>query len=223
MPLIISINLGQIEDRTYPDQVERTAIGKSPLLGPVRFTRLGLGGDEQEDHQHHGGPDRALCCYVADHAEGWARALGRRPEPGLFGENLTVQGIDETQVHCGDRFRIGSAVIQITTPRIPCMTLTRRLGYAEAIPFIRSLGWSGWYARVVEEGEAQGGDEMELVHADPAGVSIRELYGLNSEKAAPRAALERALALQALPEPWRAKFEARLSLPLSRSGEGAGG
>ncbi|MBW8772733.1 MAG: MOSC domain-containing protein, partial [Gemmatimonadetes bacterium] len=185
-------------------------IGKQPVAGRVRLTRLGLVGDQQEDLGHHGGPDRAICSYVADHAEGWVGALGRRPEPGLFGENLTVQGIDESQVHCGDRFRIGSAIIEITTPRIPCMTLTRRLGYAEAIPFIRSLGWCGWYARVVEEGEATAGEAMELIHADPRAVSIREIYGLNSEKSAPRAALERALAVEALPDEWRAKFLARI-------------
>lgn len=210
MAVVLSLNAGRAEDRPYPDQVERTAIGKVPQRGPVRFTRLGLVGDQQVDLRHHGGPDRALCAYVADHHPGWVGALGATPSPGLFGENLTVQGIDETQVHLGDRFRVGSAIIEITTPRIPCMTLTRRLGYAEAIPFIRALGWCGWYNRVVEEGVAEAGVEMELVHSDPAGVSIRELYGLNSEKSAPRAALERALAVPALPEEWRRKFEARI-------------
>jgi len=211
MPIVTSINVGTVTDRTYPDGIERTAIGKTSVSGRARLTRLGVIGDQQEDRSHHGGPDRALCSYVVDHAEGWVRALGRRPEPGLFGENLTVQGIDETQVHCGDRFRIGDAVIEITTPRIPCMTLTRRVGYADAIPFIRSLGWSGWYARVIEEGGAKGGDAMELIHADALAVSIREIYGLNSEKNAPRAALERALAVKALPDEWRAKFQARIS------------
>lgn len=210
MALLLSLNAGRAEDRRYPDQVERTAIGKLPLAGPVRLTRLGLAGDHQVDHQHHGGPDRALCAYVADHHPGWVGALGHTPTPGLFGENLTLEGLDETQVHLGDRFRMGSAIIEVTTPRIPCMTLTRRLGYADAIPFIRALGWCGWYNRVVEEGIAQAGDELEMVHQDPAGVSIRELYGLNSEKSAPRAALERALAVAALPDEWRAKFERRL-------------
>lgn len=210
MAIILSFNAGLVVDRTYPDTVERTAIEKSPIAGRVRLTRLGLVGDQQEDLRHHGGPDRALCSYVADHHQGWVGALGRVPGPGLFGENLTVEGLDETQVHCGDRFRVGSAIIEITTPRVPCMTLTRRLGYAEAIPFIRALGWCGWYSRVVEEGEAEAGEEMELIHADPAGVSIREIYGLNSEKSAPRAALERALAVKALPDEWRAKFQARL-------------
>lgn len=211
MPIVLSFNAGSVEDRKYPDQVERTAINKRPIAGRVRLTRLGVIGDMQEDTSHHGGPDRALCAYVADHHPGWVGALGQIPTPGLFGENLTVQGIDETQVHLGDRFRIGSAIIEITTPRIPCMTLTRRLGYAEAIPFIRALGWCGWYNRVVEEGEAEAGDELELIHQDPAGVSIRELYGLNSEKSAPPAALERALAVRALPDEWRRKFEARLA------------
>jgi MOSC domain-containing protein YiiM len=170
-------------------------------------------GDEQEDKVSHGGPDRALCSYVADHAAGWVGALGKLPEPGSFGENLTVQGIDESQVHCGDRFRVGTAIIEITTPRVPCMTLTRRLGYADTVPFIRSLGWCGWYSRVIEEGEAKRGDGMQLIHADPAKVSIREIYGLNSDKGAPRAALERAIAVQALPEEWRKKFIARLEDP----------
>jgi MOSC domain-containing protein YiiM len=210
MATILTFNAGLVVDRTYPDQIERTAIGKSPVGGRVRLTRLGLIGDQQEDLGHHGGPDRALCSYVADHHPGWVGALGRTPEPGLFGENLTVQGIDEAGVHCGDRFRIGSAIIEITTPRVPCMTLTRRLGYAEAIPFIRALGWCGWYSRVVEEGEAEAGEEMELIHPDPAGVSIREIYGVNSDKSAPRAALERVLAVKALPDEWRAKFQARI-------------
>ena len=210
MALVLTFNAGIAVDRTYPDQVERTAIGKTPAAGRVRLTRLGLVGDQQEDLRHHGGPDRALCSYVADHHPGWVGALGRTPEPGLFGENLTVQGADEASVHCGDRFRIGSAIIEITTPRIPCMTLTRRLGYAEAIPFIRALGWCGWYNRVIEEGEAEAGEEMELIHADPAGVSIREIYGVNSDKSAPRAALERVLAVKALPEEWRAKFQGRI-------------
>ena len=211
MATVLTFNAGVVVDRTYPDQIERTAIGKTPVAGRVRLTRLGLIGDQQEDLSHHGGPDRALCAYVADHHPGWVGALGRAPEPGLFGENLTVQGIDEAQVHCGDRFRIGSAIIEVTTHRIPCMTLTRRLGYAEAIPFIRALGWCGWYSRVVEEGEAEAGEEMELIHADPAGVSIREIYGVNSDKSAPRAALERVLAVKALPDEWRAKFQARIS------------
>lgn len=210
MAIVLSFNAGAAVDRAYPDQVERTAIGKTPVTGRVRLTRLGLVGDQQEDRRHHGGPDRALCTYVADHHPGWLGALGRIPEPGLFGENLTVQGIDEAQVHCGDRFRIGSAIIEITTPRIPCMTLTRRLGYAEAIPFIRSLGWCGWYSRVVEEGEAAAGEEMELIHSDPAGVSIREIYGVNSDKSAPRAALERVLAVKALPDEWQAKLRGRV-------------
>ncbi|HWA40632.1 MAG TPA: MOSC domain-containing protein [Gemmatimonadales bacterium] len=210
MASVLSVNAGRIEDRSYPDQVERTAIGKRPIVGRVRLTRLGVVGDQQEDQRHHGGPDRALCAYVADHHPGWVGALGRRPEPGLFGENLTIQGLDEGQVQCGDRFRIGSAIIEITTPRVPCMTLTRRLGYADAIGFIRALGWCGWYNRVIEEGETEAGEEMELIHADPAGVSIREIYGVNSDKSAPRAALERVLAVQALPDEWRQKFRARL-------------
>lgn len=210
MPTILSLNTGIAADRSYPDQVEHTAIGKLPVAGRVRLTRIGIVGDQQVDRQHHGGPDRALCAYVADHHAGWIGALATRPTPGLFGENLTVEGIDETQVHLGDRFRVGSAIIEITTPRIPCMTLTRRLGYVDAIPFIRALGWCGWYNRVIEEGEAEAGDDLELVHADPAGVSIRELYGLNSEKSAPRAALERALAVKALPDEWRAKFLRRV-------------
>ena len=75
---------------------------------------------------------------------------------------------------------------------------------------IRSLGWCGWYSRVVEEGEAEAGEEMELIHPDPAGVSIREIYGVNSDKSAPRAALERVLAVQALPDEWRVKFQGRV-------------
>jgi len=163
MPTILTFNAGTIADRPYPDQVERTAIGKSPVAGRVRLTRLGLVGDQQEDLSHHGGPDRALCSYVADHHLGWVGALGRVPEPGLFGENLTVQGVDETQVHCGDRFRVGSAIIEVTEkPHTGCVKFTQRFGLAATrwINSRKDLRLRGINAVVVEAGEVAPGDTV---------------------------------------------------------------
>jgi MOSC domain-containing protein YiiM len=150
---IVSVQVGQVAP-LGPDGVP-SAFAKSPAKGPVAVGRLGLVGDAQADLTVHGGPDKAVYLYPAEHYVAWSRELPEHTEllvPGGFGENLTTLGLDEGTVCIGDVFRAGSALLQITQPRQPCFKLGLRFGDTH-LPraFLRS-GRSGWYARVLEEG-----------------------------------------------------------------------
>lgn len=152
--------------RTYDGPRPWTsAIKKEPVLGQVWAGREGLSGDHQYDRRHHGGPERALLMYSADHYPRW-RAEWERSDvgPGGFGENLTVAGATEDTVCIGDVFRIGDVRLEVSSPRTPCSTLSRRHGLPELVKTIVRNHRSGWYLRVLQEGWLEAG--MEVVLAD---------------------------------------------------------
>jgi len=152
--------------RTYDGPRPWTsAIKKEPVLGQVWAGREGLSGDHQYDRRHHGGPERALLMYSADHYPRW-RAEWERSDvgPGGFGENLTVAGVTEDTVCIGDVFRIGDVRLEVSSPRTPCSTLSRRHGLPELVQTIVRNHRSGWYLRVLQEGWLEAG--MEVVLAD---------------------------------------------------------
>jgi len=161
---IISVQAGRVAP-LGPDGVP-SAFAKSPAGGPVAVGRLGLAGDAQADLTVHGGPDKAVYLYPAEHYAAWYHELPRHAAllvPGGFGENLTTLGFHEAAVCIGDVFRAGSALLQITQPRQPCFKLALRFGDTQ-LPraFLRS-GRSGWYARVLEEGIVASHDRMLLL------------------------------------------------------------
>lgn len=142
----------------------RSTIFKQPVAGPVRLTTLNLEGDRQADLVAHGGPDKALMAYAASHHQDWRRDLSQLDlGPGGFGENLTVEGLDEEAVYIGDVYRVGSAVVQVSQPRQPRWTLARRWGVKDLALRVRQRSWTGWYLRVLEEGVLQTGAAVELL------------------------------------------------------------
>lgn len=209
---VVAILAGSIREETFGRKTLTTAIVKRPLTGPVRIGTQGVAGDQQADARHHGGPSRALCCYVRAHQEAWAQQWERAVEPGAFGENLTIQGLDESSVHIGDRFRFGEVVIEVTSPRGPCATLAARLSAPDIIARIRLNGWTGWYCRVLEPGSAETGMPIVLVHADPAAISVLDAYRIKLDRATPTEAVERLLAVSALCPEWRTTLEARIGV-----------
>ena len=158
--------------RTYgtpgaDDPLERqwtSAIRKDPVEGPVWVGREGLSGDHQVDRQGHGGPERALLMYSADHYPRW-RAEWSRKElgPGGFGENLTVSGVSEDTVCVGDVYKIGEVRIEVSSPRTPCSTLSRRHEFPDLVRIILENHRSGWYLRVLREGWVEAGADVLLV------------------------------------------------------------
>jgi MOSC domain-containing protein YiiM len=160
---------------------EGSAIVKSPLAGPVRIGFLGLEGDEQADLSVHGGPDKALHHYPADHYAYWATKAVDHPllnAPGAFGENISTWGLLESDVCIGDRFRLGTALIEISQGRQPCWKQGARMEWSTLPAIMVRERRSGWYYRVIEEGVAEVGDSVELVDRPLPNWSVSRVFGL---------------------------------------------
>jgi MOSC domain-containing protein YiiM len=171
-----------------------------------------LDGDRQADLSVHGGPNKAVYCYPGEHYAAWNAEL---PDPsrtsGAFGENFTTEGLLETAVSIGDRYRVGSAVVRVTTPRLPCFKLAAKFQRDDMIErFVRS-GRCGFYFSVIEEGEVGGGDEFELLGREEPTLTIAEINELYTAKLPDRETLQRSLDVKLLPESWRMRFRARLA------------
>jgi MOSC domain-containing protein YiiM len=174
-------------DRLLPDSgtIGVTAIDKRPVEGPVRVRPLGLHADVQADRKHHGGEDQAVYAYADEDADWFATALDRPIEPGLFGENLRVSGIDVTRAVVGERWRVGATlVLEVTLPRIPCGTFARRMRIDKWVKRFTEEGRPGAYLRVVKSGPVAAGDRIEVVDRPDHGVTIGEVFtGLEPDRA----------------------------------------
>lgn len=206
---ITSVNVGMPAELVTRDGVVMSGIVKRPADGPVRVGRTNLDGDGQADLSVHGGVDMAVYAYPGEHYATWASELGRDDlTPGFFGENLTLEGLTEDDVRIGDRFRVGTAVLEVSQPRLPCFKLAARSGEpAIAKPMLRS-GRTGWYMRVVEEGVVAAGDAItRLERAEPS-MTVHEIADLIGSGAAP-GDLDRGAAVSALTLGWRESFAQR--------------
>ncbi|MET1755406.1 MOSC domain-containing protein [Novosphingobium sp. RD2P27] len=175
---ILSINCG----KAVPFRgTESSAIAKRPATDPVHVATLGLAGDEQADLSVHGGPEKAIHHYPADHYEWWRQAVGHHPllsAPGGFGENISTHGLTEDAVCIGDKWRLGSALVEVTQGRQPCWKLDHRFDGAAVMKSMIRSRRSGWYYRVLEEGEVAAGDVMQLVDRPFADWSVARVFGL---------------------------------------------
>jgi len=209
---IISCNVGQPVLVPSGRTNVLTAIFKKPVEGPLTVRRLNLEGDRQADLTVHGGFHKAVYGYASEHYPDWREELPGMELPwGMFGENLTTEGLLETDIHIGDRFRIGSALLEVTQPRMPCYKLALKFNRADMIKRFWKSGRSGFYFRVVEEGELQAGDSIGLeASANPA-VSVAEVLTLYRNPKPQREDLERALATPLTSE-WKEELRERLRL-----------
>jgi MOSC domain-containing protein YiiM len=183
---LVSVNVGRI--------VDGTAIGKRPAEGPVAVGLEGLAGDEIGSPRHHGGPDQAAYAYGTPDYAWWAAELGARLPPGTFGENLTIDGLESATCSIGDRLTIGTAIFEVTAPRIPCRTLAHRMGDEDGfIRRFRDARRPGIYLRVLHEGAVTTGDPVAFTPAGPGALPLLELQDLFYRRKVPMAELERAL------------------------------
>jgi MOSC domain-containing protein YiiM len=161
--VLVSLNVGS-PARLNGDEPWTSGIYKSPVSGRIALSSTNLAGDGQADLNVHGGPDKAVCVYAADHYEFWRESLGV-PEcaPGWFGENFSVAGQSESDVAVGDTYRIGTAVVQISQPRAPCWKLGRRWSRPDMPKLVLQSGRTGWYLRVLDSGEVECGETLTLV------------------------------------------------------------
>ena len=212
---VLSINVGRVREVPHEGRVVRTAIFKQPVKGLVRVSRLGIEGDEQADRRYHGGPEMAVYAYASSGYDYWRREMPEADLPyGKFGENLTIEGLDDDSVHIGDVFRIGpegrGVVVQPSVPRAPCSKLGLTMGSPQFVKvFLKALKL-GWYLRVMEEGEIQVGDEVVRLNDDPARLSITEVSRLRFFEQENVEGAKRAAGVATLTPEWVKMFEERV-------------
>jgi MOSC domain-containing protein YiiM len=173
---VVSVNAGLIRDLLWNDRSVSTGIFKEPVTGRVRVHTLGLEGDRQADLIAHGGPEKALYAYPSEHYEFWKKELGRTLAWGMFGENLTTQGLLEDTVRLEDEYRVGSATVVVTRPRFPCYKLGIKFETMEMVKWFEAGGRSGFYLSVKQEGDVGVGDKIELISSDKSKPRISEVF-----------------------------------------------
>jgi ferredoxin-NADP reductase/MOSC domain-containing protein YiiM len=211
MDVVVSVNVGLPRNVEWQGKTVRTAIWKQPVAGRVFAGRLNLAGDGQADLAGHGGEQRALMVYQLDSYRYWANHLGRSDfVHGIFGENLTVEGLADAEVCIGDRYRIGGAVFEVSQPRVTCYRLGLRLDYPEMPALVVSHRRPGFYFRVIEEGEIGAGDRIEKIADGPERISVAEIDSLLYSADHPIEALRRAMRIPALSPGWQGSLKALL-------------
>lgn len=176
---------------------------------------LGFEGDGQADTKHHGGPDKAVCVYCIEHYDYWSKRFNRELPQAGFGENLTTQGLLEEDIHIGDIFELGEAIVQVTQPRQPCFKLSARYQLPELPLWMQETGYTGYYLRVLTPGKVQPAQLMKRITADPAALSITRANEVMHQKLHGREGLEAFIQHPALSESWHSTFAKRLARDLS--------
>ncbi len=171
---MISVNTGRGRVPSRAPRVGRTAIDKRPASGPVAIKRLGLAGDEQVDQAHHGGPHQAVYAYAREDLDWWVERLGRELGNGVFGENVTTAGLDVSGALIGETWRLGTAVVQVASVRVPCGTFAGWMGEPHWVKRFAAAGRPGAYLRVLTEGMAAPGDPIEVLSRPQASVTVAE-------------------------------------------------
>lgn len=189
-----------------------SGIGKRSVAGPQQVEARGLAGDRQADLRAHGGVDKALHCYAWSNYPYWQSCLPGHPlfdRPGAFGENLSIEGLDEHSVCIGDRWRVGSALLEVTQGRQPCFKLELRFGVPDMARRVQDSLRAGWYLRVLQEGELAAGDRIERVDCPYPEWTVARLLRVIRDRQTEPAVIEPVLALPLTPS-WRRMFERRL-------------
>ena len=212
MGKLVSVNVGIPKNVPWRDKTVYTGIWKTPVDGAVMVRRLNIDGDGQADLAVHGGPDKAVYAYPSEHYGPWGERLGRELTPGIFGENLTTVGLLEDAVHIGDEFRVGTARLVVTQPRMPCFKLGIRFDDPGMVESFLQAGKPGIYFAVLEEGAVGPGDPIERLAEDGSRITVAEMFRLVLDRDPAPAALRRLLGVPSLAAVWRQELEERLGI-----------
>src|SRR4051794_2787116 len=214
MARLLSVNVGLPRDIEWKGRTVHTGIWKDPVHGRCHVGRLNLDGDGQGDLAGHGGEQRAAFVYQIESYRYWQEQLKRADfVHGQFGENLTIEGLPDDTVCIGDRYQIGSAVFEVTQPRVTCYRVGIRMNEPRMAALLTSSGRPGFYFRVLQEGEVGAGNEIMKVGEVRERMTITEINALLYSPNHAPARLERALGIEALSAGWRTSFEALLQSP----------
>ena len=173
---------------------------------------LNLDGDQQADLSVHGGPSKAVYAYPCQHYEYWKREFPEMKLPwGMFGENFTTAGLLESELNIGDKFQVGSAIVMVTEPRLPCYKLGIKFGRSDIVKRFLASQRTGFYFAVLREGDVGAADRIELIERTQGGVNINQIVQLYTREKHNTALLRRAIATEPLPEGWKTYFQHRLA------------
>lgn len=208
---VLSVNVGLPRTVEWKGRSVATGIFKEPVAGRVKVDKLNFEGDRQADLSVHGGPDKAIYLYPAQYYDFWRSEY---PEMtlnwGMFGENLTVSGLNETEVNIGDRFQIGTTELIVTQPRLPCYKLGLKFGRDDILKRFLKQGYTGFYLAVLREGEIGAGDEVIQLARDEHAVKVIDIVNLYRRDKTDLSVMRRALEVEALPASWKEYFLQRL-------------
>ena len=218
---LLSVNVSLPREVPYKGKTVRTGIFKEAAQGRVKLGGLNLEGDGQADLVGHGGIYKAVHVYSIENYDYWKRELGRDDfSYGQFGENFTVEGMPDDKVNVGDVFRVGTALVEVTQPRVPCFKLAMKMEMPNFLKVLMPSERMGFYLRVLEEGEVGAGDVLERVKVGPEQMSVREMFHLlYFAKQKPEGA-RKALRIPAMSPGWRSSFEEIVGKAPKGSAEG---
>ncbi len=219
MPKILSVNVSLPKEVDFEGQKVTTGIFKEPIEGRVMLRTLNLDGDRQADLTVHGGPDKAVYAYPIEHYEFWHKVYSKMEMPnGMFGENLTTEGLMEAEVNVGDVFKIGSSKVIATQPRMPCYKLGVKFRRMDILKKFLLSGRLGIYFKVLEEGEVGAGDPIIQIKKDTNRVGISEIGRLKTSDREDIGMMRRAVKVEALPEGWKDYFYEQIRRVEKKSG-----
>lgn len=209
---VLSVNVGFPRKVLFNGQIVTTAIFKDPVKGPIMLRKLNLDGDKQADLTVHGGVDKAVYSYPAEHYDYWRKQFPNMDLVwGMFGENFTTEGLMEDSVNIGDQFQMGSAKLVATQPRMPCYKLGVRFGRMEVIRQFMASGRPGIYFKVLEEGEVEAGNKIRIIRKDKNNVTVKDIVRLYiTRDHIDIETMRRATKIRALPEGWRHEFKQKI-------------
>jgi MOSC domain-containing protein YiiM len=208
---LISVNVGLPRVVMSNGDPVSTGIFKMPVAGRVMLRTLNLDGDRQADLSVHGGSSKAVYVYPSEHYDYWKHELPEMKLPwGMFGENFTTTGLFESELNIGDKFRVGSTVVMVTQPRLPCYKLGIRFGRSDIIKRFLGSERTGFYFAVLQEGEVGVGDPIELIEGSKRRVSVSDITRLYTHEKHNVGLLRRAIEVETLPESWKSYFQNRL-------------
>jgi len=212
---LVSLNVARPRLVVYNGKTINTGIFKRPVSGPVQLRTLNLEGDQQADLSVHGGPYKAVYGYPSEHYSFWRKELPGVDLPwGMFGENFTTSGLAEDELHVGDRFQIGSAIVMVRQPRTPCYKLAAKFQRDDMLERFLLSGRSGFYFSVEQEGSVAAEDDFQLLKRNQDGITISEMNRLFVREKYNQELLRKAIHTAALPDDWREYFAERLERPV---------
>ncbi len=206
---VLSVNVGAPKQCDWMGQAVTTSIFKSPVAGEVKVKTLDLDGDVQSDLTVHGGIDKAVYVYPREHYAYWIEHGIKPLTMGNFGENLTIEGLLENDIHIGDELEIGTARFAVTQPRLPCYKLQVRFNRPEMTKIFWNSRRFGFYVKVTREGSLAAGAPIRIVQRDPNAVSVADLIALYTGDRPDLDVLQRVIEVAALPEAWRMDLQER--------------